>query len=103
MCDSLEALHMWGSGVFFGNIPVLPDSDKIHDYASGLESPVIEGESPVAESHGSVLRAPQVPRDTRNPVGIHEDHLIRLNTSWQPIVNQYREGKVKRTPVRGVQ
>jgi hypothetical protein len=35
-------------------------------------------------------------------VGIWEDHLLRLNTLLQPIVNQYREGKVKRTPVRGV-
>ena len=35
-------------------------------------------------------------------MGICEDHLARLNTTWQPIVNQYREGKVKRTPVRGV-
>ena len=35
-------------------------------------------------------------------MGICEDHLARLNTTWQPIVNQYREGKVKSTPVRGV-
>jgi hypothetical protein len=35
-------------------------------------------------------------------VGIYEDHLVRLNTPWRPIVNQYREGKVKRTPARGV-
>ena len=35
-------------------------------------------------------------------MGIREDHLPRLNTLWRPIVNQYREGKVKSTPVRGV-
>ena len=35
-------------------------------------------------------------------MGICEDHLARLNTLWRPIVNQYREGKVKSTPVRGV-
>jgi hypothetical protein len=35
-------------------------------------------------------------------VGIREDHLSRLNTHLRPIVNQYREGKVKSTPVRGV-
>jgi len=35
-------------------------------------------------------------------VGIREDHLPRLNTHLRPIVNKYREGKVKRTPVRGV-
>ena len=44
----------------------------------------------------------QVPRDTRNPVGIREDHLPRLNTLERPIVHKYREGKVKRTPVRRV-
>jgi hypothetical protein len=35
-------------------------------------------------------------------VGTCEDHLARLNTICRPIVNQYREGKVKRTPARGV-
>jgi hypothetical protein len=30
------------------------------------------------------------------------DHHPRLNTTWRPIVNKYREGKVKRTPARGV-
>ena len=40
----------------------------------------------------------RVPRDTRNPVGTSEDHLARLNTTERPIVDQYREGKVKRTP-----
>jgi hypothetical protein len=35
-------------------------------------------------------------------VGIREDHLVRLNTNPRPIVNKYREGKVKRTPTRGV-
>ena len=44
----------------------------------------------------------RVQRDTWNPVGIREDHLARLNTTQRPIVNKYREGKVKSTPVRGV-
>ena len=35
-------------------------------------------------------------------MGIREDHLPSLSTIQRPIVNQYREGKVKRTPVRGV-
>jgi hypothetical protein len=35
-------------------------------------------------------------------VGIRVDHHPRLNITLRPIVNQYREGKVKRTPVRGV-
>ena len=35
-------------------------------------------------------------------MGIRKDHLPRLNTNLRPIVNQYREGKVKRTPARRV-
>ena len=38
----------------------------------------------------------------RNPVGIRVDHDPMLNTEQLPIVNKYREGKAKRTPVRGV-
>ena len=35
-------------------------------------------------------------------MGIWVDHHPRLSTTYRPIVNQYREGKVKRTPLRGV-
>ena len=35
-------------------------------------------------------------------MGIRVDHHLRLNTHWRPIVDKYREGKVKRTPVRRV-
>jgi hypothetical protein len=48
------------------------------------------------------LQCSRVPRGTWNPVGIWVDHDPRLNTPLRPIVNQYREGKVKSTPVRGV-
>jgi hypothetical protein len=37
-----------------------------------------------------------------NPVGSREAHPPKAKHSWRPIVNKYREGKVKRTPVRGV-
>ena len=40
--------------------------------------------------------------DTWNPVWIWGDHSPRLNTRRWPIVNQYREGKAKRTLVKGV-
>ena len=63
--------------------------------------PAIEGKSPVFESM-SHLSGTRVPWDTWNPGGINEDHLVRLNTPWRPIVNKYREGKVKSTPARGV-
>ncbi len=39
-----------------------------------------------------------VRRGTWNPVGIYPDHWVSLNTTILPIVNQYREGKVKSTP-----
>ena len=35
-------------------------------------------------------------------MGIRGDHPPRLNTPERPIVDKYREGKVKRTPNRGV-
>jgi hypothetical protein len=66
------------------------------------ERSTIEGNSPVRERFVSSSLCSQVPRDTRNPVGIRGDHPPRLNTPLRPIVNQYREGKVKSTPVRGV-
>ena len=44
----------------------------------------------------------RVGRDTWYPVWIWGDHPPRLNTTWRPIVNQYREGKAKRTLVKGV-
>ena len=42
-------------------------------------------------------------RVTIKLVLIRGDHPVRLNTPERPIVDQYREGKVKRTPNRGVQ
>ena len=66
-----------------------------------LKSRTIAGDSPVSEEM-TLMRGHQVPQDTCNPVGIREDHLPRLNTTEQPIAYKYREGKVKRTPTRGV-
>ena len=66
-----------------------------------MERPAKDGESPVDVCKES-LAGTRVPQDTCNPAGIWEDHLPRLNTTHRAIVNEYREGKVKRTPVRGV-
>ena len=66
---------------------------------SSLESYTVESESLVNETKHCVN---WVGRDTWNPVWIWGDHPPRLNTPERPIVNQYREGKVKRTPKRGV-
>ena len=67
-----------------------------------MEKPAIAGDSPVRESRFDSEWSSQVQRDTRNLAGICGDHAVRLNRSIRPIVNQYREGKAKRTPMRGV-
>ena len=69
---------------------------------TGLESLAIVGNSPVRVDIMVKQKDTRVQRDTWNPVGICEDHLARLNTTQRPIVNKYREGKVKSTPARGV-
>ena len=56
-----------------------------------------ESESLVSETWKRAVVS-RVVQDTRNPVWKSEDHLVRLNTTWWPIVKQYREGKLKRTP-----
>ena len=45
----------------------------------------------------SLIAVSWVRRGTWNLVGICRDHPVRLNTPKWPIVNQYCEGKVKRT------
>ena len=66
-----------------------------------MERPAIDGDSPVDVRDGA-LAGTRVPQDTWNPAGIREDHLPRLNTPHRPIVNEYREEKVKRSPAREV-
>ena len=77
------------------------ESYKRKNQLNCLERQTKDGDSPVGENF-PLTRGSQVPRDTSNPVGIREDHLPRLNTIQQPIAYKYREGKVKRTPIRGV-
>ena len=59
------------------------------------------GDSPLHVSDFR-LGASQVGRDTSNPARIRQAHLARLNIPGRPIEDQYREGKVKSTPSRGV-
>ena len=66
-----------------------------------LENVTIDGDSPVCEAKCSIAVS-WVTRDTRNPARICRDHPVRLNTPVRPIANEYCEGKVKRTPSRGV-
>ena len=56
-----------------------------------------EGDSPVNEIDRRLTVSGVAP-NTRNLVWSRVDHHPSLNTTWWPIVKQYREGKVKRTP-----
>ena len=64
---------------------------------SGLERPAIEGDSPVCESDPTLGRVPEY-----HVEGLSCGNLggppSKAKYSWRPIVNQYREGKVKSTP-----
>jgi hypothetical protein len=66
-----------------------------------MEKRSTEGDRPVTENQITprefLSNASHVKRRR-----IHADHGVRLNTSWRPIVNKYREGKVKRTAASGV-
>ena len=53
-----------------------------------LERATIEGKSPVSESGGALLNGYPKYYGIGKPVGIQEDHLLRLNTPWRPIVNE---------------
>ena len=66
-----------------------------------MERTAIAGDSPVSEAAIDIAVS-CVTRNTWNSARIDRDHPVRLNTPMRPIVYQYREGKVKRTPIRGV-
>ena len=53
-----------------------------------LERATEEGKSPVSESGGALLDGYPKYYGIGKPVGIQEDHLLRLNTPWRPIVNE---------------
>ena len=68
---------------------------------SGMERPAVEGDSPVSESDPTPDRVPEYHVEglsCGNPGGPPS----KAKYSWRPIVNEYREGKVKSTPIRGV-
>ena len=53
-----------------------------------LERATGAGKSPVSESGGALLDDYPKYYGIGKPVGIQEDHLLRLNTPWRPIVNE---------------
>ena len=64
---------------------------------SGMERPAREGDSPVRESDPTPDRVPEY-----HVEGLSCGNLggppSKAKYSWRPIVNKYREGKVKSTP-----
>ena len=69
------------------------------DNWNSLERLAIVGDSPVQVQ---LISSPWVGRNTRNSAWTWGDHSPSLSITMRPIVNKYREGKVKSTPIRGV-
>ena len=64
---------------------------------SGMERPAVEGDSPVSESDPTPDRVPEYHVEGLS-CGKPGRPLSKAKYSWRPIVNEYREGKVKSTP-----
>lgn len=62
-----------------------------------MESPAVAGDSPVDEILCVELSVKSRAGHVKSCLKMG-DHPPRLNTRDRPIVNQYREGKAKRTP-----
>jgi len=70
-----------------------------------------EGDSPVSENNFILfIVIPRIARygaslstaGNEGPVGIRQDYTAKAKYSISPIVNKYREGKVKSSPLRAV-
>jgi hypothetical protein len=64
---------------------------------SGLERPAREGDSPVRESDPTPGHVPEYHVEGLS-CGKPGGPPSKAKYAWRPIVNQYREGKVKSTP-----
>jgi hypothetical protein len=64
---------------------------------SGMERPAIEGDSPVGESVPTLDRVPEYHVEGLS-CGKPGGPPSKAKYSWRPIVDKYREGKVKSTP-----
>ena len=67
-----------------------------------MERGAIEGKSPVFENFSVLLAILLKYLEKRNPRGKLPRLLGKAKYFISPIVNQYREGKVKSSPVRAV-
>ena len=68
---------------------------------TALERPTGEGESPVCETSEALVRILSTTGHEKS-CGKLGGPPPKAKYSWRPIVNKYREGKVKSTPARGV-
>ena len=68
---------------------------------TSLESGTRDGDSPVGDGGVALGRHPST-LGHEEPWGKLGGPPSKAKYSWPPIVHQYREGKVKSTPVRGV-
>ena len=94
---SLQALRCRGCGTGPGVLESTRGVTNVSSSRTRLERRAAGGKSPVGERRNAPGRHPSTAGHA-NPAGIREVHLPRLNTTQRPIVNQYREGKVKSTP-----
>gem|GEM_PF-1337060 len=95
------------SGAFLGFTPrMVAEGEHLGGVlvrGSSLERGAIEGNSPVLENHFTLLVI--FLEYLGDKITLREAGRTirpRLNTTISPIVNQYREGKVKSSPVRAV-
>ena len=85
----------------YGKVGVVGLSIRNRFNLNELGNSAIEGDSPVRVQNEDV-RVSWVGGSWWNSLWICRHHPVRLNTNKRPIVNEYCEGKVKRTPSRGV-
>ena len=98
MCVNFGMLPCWCCGATCHTTQIVWCSQKMLGGKNSLERLAKEHESCVFLNLATAYVCTRVRPGTWNLVWIWGDHSPRLNTSLWPIVKQYREGKVKRTP-----
>ena len=99
--SSLSALRVRGCGSGQG---VRQNARQVRNCSctrSPLESGARDGDSPVADGGATCGHHPSTPGHEK-PWGNPGGPPSKAKYPWPPIANQYREGKVKSTPGRGV-
>ena len=81
-----------------GHCGVLALAKRLAWEPKALEGAGRAGETPVGEPDGRGARQTRVLRARRKPVGSWDIHVPRQRYLCRPIADEYREGRVKRTP-----